>query len=102
MMRTVKVAICGKLPTTYQFLLQQNIFEIDQFEDATQLLEESKYHLILIYAPGGEGIFDTVYTRKTVSGSSDVVIPIRLLNEPACTSALLELKHTLQHIQAAL
>ena len=27
MMRTVKVAICGKLPTTYQFLLQQNIFD---------------------------------------------------------------------------
>lgn len=96
--RNVKVAICGTLPTTYNFLLRQGVVQIDQYEVASELLEETAYHLILIYSPGGEGILDTVYSRKTVSGRGDAVVPIRLLNEPACESALSELRHTIRRI----
>lgn len=100
--RNVRVAICGKLPTTYNYLLKQGMVQIDQYEDATELLEETTYHLILIYAPGGEGILDTVYSRKTVSGKGDATVPIRLLNEPACDSALIELKSIIRRIEKQL
>ena len=100
--RNVKVAICGKLPTTHNFLLKQGVVQIDQYEDATEIIEESVYHLILIYAPGGEGILDTVYERKTASGKGDATVPIRLLNEPACHSALLELKSVIRRIANSL
>ena len=96
--RNIKVAICGNLPTAYDYLLRQGVVQIDQYEDAAELPEETAYHLILIYAPGGEGILDTVYSRKTVSGKGDAIIPIRLLNEPACHSALLELKSMIRRI----
>ena len=98
MTRHVKVAICGELPTTYNYLLKQGVAQIDRYEDATELPEETAYHLILIYAPNAEGILDTVYTRKTVSGKGDATVPIRLLNEPACDSALIELKSIIRHI----
>lgn len=100
--RNVKVAICGKLPTTYNFLLKHGVVQIDQYEDAAELAEETAYHIILIYAPNAEGILDTVYSRKTVSGKGDVTIPIRLLNEPACDSALLELRSMIRRITNAM
>ena len=96
--KNVRVAICGKLPTAHNFLLKHGVVQIDQYEDATEIVEETDYHLILIYAPGGEGILDTVYERKSVSGKGNAVVPIRLLNEPACHSALLELKNVISSI----
>ena len=99
--RNVKVAICGELPTAYNYLLRQGVVQIDQYDDATELNEETAYHLILIYAPNAEGILDTVYSRKTVSGKGDANVPIRLLNEPACDSALLELKSMIRRITNA-
>lgn len=100
--RNVKVAICGKLPTTYNYLLRHGVVQIDQYEDATELHEETAYHLILIYAPNAEGILDTVYSRKTKSGKGDATVPIRLLNEPACDAALVELKSTIRRISNAI
>lgn len=100
--KNVKIAICGKLPTTHNFLLKQGVVQIDQYDDATEIIEEAAYHLILIYAPGGEGILDTVYERRSASGKGDAKVPIRLLNEPACHSALLELKTTIGRIAKAL
>lgn len=100
--KSIKVAICGKLPTAYDYLLRQGVVHIDQYDDAAALHEETAYHLILIYAPAAEGILDTVYSRKTASGRGNAVVPIRLLNEPACDSALLELRSTIRSIASTL
>lgn len=101
-MRNVKVAVCGNLPTACDYLLRQGVVKIDQYEDAAELTEETAYHLILIYAPNAEGILNTVYSRSPVSGKGKATVPIRLLNEPACDSALLELKSTIRRISEAL
>lgn len=97
-MRNVRVAICGELPTAYDFLLQQGIVQIDQYMYATELTDETAYHLILIYAPNAEGIFHTVYSPGALTGESECAVPIRLLNEPCCHSALLELKSMIRRI----
>ncbi len=96
--KNIKVAVCGHLPTTCDFLLRNGVVQIDRYDDATELVEETEYHLILIYAPNAEGILDTVYSRNSVSSGNKATIPIRLLNEPACDSALLELKSMLRRI----
>jgi hypothetical protein len=61
--------------------------------DATQIPKETDYHLILIYAPHAEGLLNTAYTCSSGEG-----VPIRLLNEPCCHSALVELKSILRRI----
>ncbi len=91
----VRVAVCGELPTACEYLLRLGVTKIDKYAYATELTDEASYHLILIYAPHAEGILDTVYH----AGSKK--IPIRLLNEPCCHSALLELKSMLRRICAA-
>ena len=102
MTRNIKVAVCGELPTACDYLLRQGGVHSEQYMDATELTNESAYHLILIYAPNAEGILDTVYTRTTRSGKQKASVPIRLLNEPCCTSALLELKSLVRRITNAL
>ena len=97
----IRVAICGNLPTAHDYLLRHGVVQIDQYEDAVELAEETAYHLILIYAPNAEGILDTVYSRSSVSGKDSATVPIRLLNEPACDSALLELKSMIRRIANA-
>lgn len=99
---SLRVAICGDLPTAYDFLLSNGVVLIDQYEDATELTDETLYHLILIYAPNAEGILDTVYSRKSVAGKGKVTVPIRLLNEPSCDSALRELKSMIRRISKSL
>jgi len=98
MNRNIKVAICGRLPTAYNYLLRHGVVQIDQYEDAVELSEETAYHLILIHSPSGEGLLDTVYSRKSASGDNTATVPMRLLNEPACDSALLELKSMIRRI----
>ena len=99
---SVRVAICGNLPTAHEYLLRHGVVLIDQYEDAVELCEETAYHLILIYAPGGEGILDTVYSRSGSSGKDSATVPIRLLNEPACNSALLELRSMIRRISKSI
>lgn len=101
-MRNVKVAICGELPTAYDFLLRLGVVQIDQYLYATEMADETQYHLILVYAPNAEGIFNTVYRPGSVTADGEQAVPIRLLNEPCCHSALLELKSLIRRISRSL
>ena len=93
MKKQIRVAVCGELPTACEYLLENGVLQIDQYLDATEITDETSYHLILIYAPHAEGLLDTQYSRDLHS------IPIRLLNEPCCRSALVELKSTVRRIE---
>ena len=53
--------------------------------------------LFRIYAPNAEGILNTVYSGCSAKGDG-VTVPIRLLNEPACDSALKELRSIIRRI----
>ena len=98
----VHVAICGELPTARDYLLRCGVVRIDQFNDATEIPNESVYHLILVYAPQGEGLLNTVYSRSIAPEKDETAVPIRLLNEPACNSALIELRSTIRRISSRL
>ena len=98
MKREIKVAVCGDLPTACEFLLSLGVVQIDKFLDATEIANETKYHLILIYAPNAEGLLNTQYSRSVPFENGRESIPIRLLNEPCCHSALMELKSTVRRI----
>lgn len=100
MHQNVRVAICGHLPTAHDYLLRQGVGTIHRVMDATELIRESDYHLILIYAPHAEGLLNTACCCTSQNGRKD--IPIRLLNEPCCHSALLELKSMLRRISQEL
>ena len=89
----VRIAICGHLPTARDYLLRQGVGTIHNYMDATQIVRETDYHMILIYAPQAEGLLNTAYT-----GASGAGVPIRLLNEPCCHSALVELRSMLRRI----
>ena len=99
MKRRIKVAICGELPTAYNFLLENGVVNIDRFMDATEMKNESVYHLILVYAPQAEGLLNTQYSRSGLFVGGGDTIPIRLLNEPCCQSALVELESTIRRIE---
>lgn len=94
----IRVAVCGELPTACNYLLSECVVQIDRFSDATEIGSENNYHLILIYAPCAEGLLNTQYTRSALFETGATAIPIRLLNEPCCHSALLELKSTVRRI----
>lgn len=100
----IRVAVCGKLETACQALKQEGITKIDEFTDAVDLgfaLRSGKeYHLILVYAPQGEGL-DTEMPYKIRCEGEWKKIPVKLLNEPACTSALIELKCAIQNLVKA-
>ena len=91
----VRVAICGALPTAHNHLLRCGVVQIDQYHDAAEIPHNALYHLILVYAPQGEGLLNTICTR---GDSKEAAVPVRLLNEPACNSALIELKSTIRRI----
>ena len=93
----IRVAVCGELPTACNFLLKNGVTQIDKFSDATEIPDERAYHLILVYAPQAEGLLNTRYTRGTHEDTDS--IPIRLLNEPCCDSALVELKSKIRRIE---
>ena len=95
MLRKVKIAVCGNLPTVCEFLTKHGVINIDKYTDAVEIRRESDYHLILVYAPQAEGMLGTFYQMK------DKVVPIRMLNEPCCHSALLELGSTVRRILRA-
>lgn len=96
--RQIRVAICGHLPTAYNCLLKNGVVKIDKYMDATEMQNESSYHLILVYAPQAEGLLDTQYSKSDFFEEGVHSIPIRLLNEPCCRSALVELESTIRRI----
>ena len=91
-MRQVRVAVCGELPTACAHLSRVGVIHMDHYTDAVNLRGEEHYDLILVHAPAGEGLLDTYY----IFGEER--IPVRLLREPCCHSALLELSMTLAGI----
>ena len=97
--RDIKVAVCGELPTACDYLLECGVVQIDQYLDATEISDETAYHLILIYAPHAEGLLNTQYSRRELCATEEGCIPIRLLNEPCCRSALVELRSTIRRIE---
>lgn len=99
MTRNIKVAVCGELPTACDFLLQNGVVQIDRYLDATEIADETDYHLLLIYAPNAEGLLNTQYSRSAMFANGARSIPIRLLNEPCCQSALVELRSTIRRIE---
>lgn len=98
MLRNVKVAVCGELPTVCEYLQEQGIIHLDQYVTATDMGRESEYHLILIYAPNGEGLLNTCIQLQ----ADDRTVPIRLLNEPCCRSMLIELRMAVHQIARSL
>lgn len=102
MLSSIRVAVCGELPTACDFLLSQGVVQIDQYLSATEIAEETDYHLILVYAPHAEGLLNTAYSISPMFETGNRAIPIRLLNEPCCHSALVELKSTLRRIRKSL
>lgn len=101
MLKNIRVAVCGELPTACDYLLSLGVVQIDHYLDATEIPEESDYHLFLIYAPQAEGLLNTLYASGT-GGEDECYVPIRLLKEPCCHSALLELKCMIRQIEKKL
>ena len=97
-LRCVRVAVCGELPTVCGYLHELGVIHIDKYTDAVNIGRESYYHLILVYAPQGEGLISTYYTTGSKEQGTERVVPVRMLGEPACHSALLEIKMTVQEI----
>ena len=101
-MENVRVAICGALDTARAVLKAEGVGCIDNYSDALDLAYNirrgAEYHLILVYAPQGEGLMDMVYPCSP--GESGSTVPVRLLNEPCCKSALIELKSIVRRISA--
>ena len=96
MLRNVKIAVCGNLPTVCEYLTRQGVINIDQYADAVEIRRESDYHLILVYAPQAEGMLGTFYQKN------DKIVPIRMLNEPCCHGILSEIKMTLRDIAGSI
>lgn len=101
-LRNIRVAVCGELPTACEYLLQNGVVKIDKYNDATEIPNETAYNLILVYAPQAEGLLNTVYSRSLDPVKDGNAVPLRLLNEPACDSALLELKSVIRRIKATM
>lgn len=102
MLKKVKVAVCGELKSACEEMKKEGVEVIDIYNDALDLAlkirQGKKYHLILVYAPQGEGLINMSYTFKEYHDDKWLTIPVRTLNEPACNSALIELKRKLYHI----
>ena len=98
MLRLVKIAVCGELPSVCEYLTGLGIINIDQYSTATDMGRESDYHLILVHAPSAEGFLNT-YVQTNTDGKT---VPMKLLGEPACRSALLEIKMTVQEIVSSI
>ena len=99
--RSIRVAICGNLPTAKRTLRDLGVSEIDQYDDAInacfKLRSGEVYHLILVYAPQGEGLVAEMPYKIECEGEW-LSVPIKLLNEPPCESALFELELALARI----
>jgi len=105
LLRKVRVAICGELETAHTLLKEEGVHHIDRYSDALDLAcnlqQGTSYDLILIYAPQGEGLIGTEYAYRERLMGDWITVPVRLLNEPACHSALVELKKTVREIAGA-
>ena len=80
------------------------VTKIDKFDDGIdacfRLRRGEEYHLILVYAPQAEGI-DADMPYKIKCDDNWKSVPIKLLSEPACDSALIELESAVRTIAKA-
>lgn len=101
LMKDIRIAICGDLPSACKTLRDMGVSHIDKYDDALdacfKLRSGEEYHLILVYAPQGEGL-DADMPYKITCDDEWKKIPVKLLNEPACESALFELESTVRTI----
>ena len=85
-------------------IIMKGSAKIDKFDDGIdacfKLRRGEEYHLILVYAPQAEGI-DADMPYKIRCDDDWKSVPIKLLNEPACDSALIELESTVRLIAKA-
>jgi len=97
----LQVAVCGNLPTACRVLRDLGVSKIDKYDDAInacfRLRQGEKYHLILVYAPQGEGLVAEMPYKIECDGDWQSV-PIKLLNEPPCPSAIIELELALDRL----
>ena len=95
LVKDVRVAVCGDLRTACTKLRDLGVRHIDRYDDAINVCFKLRggtcYHLMLVYAPQGEGVVAQM-PYKCNDGGEWQSIPIKLLNEPACHSALVELE----------
>ena len=100
MLREMRIAVCGDLPTACRMLRQEGVLQIDSYADSidlsVRLRRGEKYHLILVHAPHGAGLGSTEYSYKTTLDGDWETVPVRLMNEPAYPSELSEVKIALQ------
>jgi len=98
----IRVAVCGNLKTACDVLQKIDALRVDTYSDAVDLASRLRsgipYDLVLQYAPHGEGLINVAYSYKDKDDRWQS-IPIRLLNEPSCSSALSELKITINDIR---
>lgn len=101
LVKGIRVAICGSLPSACKALRDAGVVQIDKYDDAVsvglKLRQGEEYHLILVYAPQGEGLDAEMPYKVKLKGEWKTV-PVKLLNEPACESALIELQSTVRCI----
>ena len=87
----IQVAVCGNLFSASALLLRLGNVTLRHWEDAAELAlclaaGHIQADLILVYAPAGEGLFPATFAVR-----EGVNIPMRLLDEPLCSSAMAEL-----------
>ena len=74
MLREMRIAVCGELPTTCEALRGEGIFHIDGYADSLdlslKLRKGEQYHLILIHAPRGAGLGTTEYSYTYTMANS--------------------------------
>ena len=101
LVKNIKVAICGELNHACKSLRDFGVVKIDKYGDAVDLSfalrKGEEYHLVLVYAPQGEGINADMPYKIRCEGEWKSV-PIKLLNEPACDAAIVDLTATVYAI----
>lgn len=106
MLENLRIAVCGELPTACAALREEGVAQIDRYSDfldlAVNLRKGVPYHLILVYAPQGEGLTEMTYPYKVHLQGDWQMVPVRMLGEPACISVLSELCETVHTIAGAM
>ena len=105
MPENLRIAVCGELPTACAALRKIGVAQIDRYSDSLDLAMNLRrgiaYHLILIYAPQGEGLAEMTYPYKVQLQGDWQLVPVRMLGEPACASVLSELCETVHAMAGA-
>lgn len=97
----VNIAVCGCFIHAMEYLRGKSDLKIDCYDDGAALalemmLHRKKYDLILVHAPCGEGIFPLYFSYGEMERC-----PVRLLDDPMCMAARIELEMLIKEIREA-